>query len=317
MAKVFFSYSHVDEGMRDQLDKHLSMLKRNGVIETWHDRRIVPGERFDEAIDANLNAADIILLLISKDFLASDYCYSVEMNRALERNASAQAKVIPVILRACDWKDGPFGKLQALPKDAKPVASWADVDAGYLDVVEGLKRALPSTAISPRSGAVAAMSPVADNAARPIRSSNLRVRQEFSDADKHRFQQETFEYMSRFFDNSADELHKRNEGIEGSVIPLSARQFSALLFRHGKQVSQCCVTSTQNSMFGGASITYSNNAENDGHSFNESVSVAADEQTMYLRPMGMWRLGQERDRKLSQEGAAELFWEIFVEPLQR
>lgn len=139
MAKVFFSYSHVDEGMRDQLDKHLSMLKRNGVIETWHDRRIVPGERFDEAIDANLNAADIILLLISKDFLASDYCYSVEMNRAFERNASAQAKVIPVILRACDWKDGPFGKLQALPKDAKPVASWADVDAGYLDVVEGLR----------------------------------------------------------------------------------------------------------------------------------------------------------------------------------
>ncbi len=103
--------------MRDQLEVQLSMLKRQGAIETWHDRRIGAGQEIDGAISGNLEEADIILLLVSPDFLASDYCYDREMIRAMERHHAGDAIVIPVILRACDWHPAPFGKLNATPPD--------------------------------------------------------------------------------------------------------------------------------------------------------------------------------------------------------
>ena len=101
------------------------MLKRQGIIEAWHDRRILAGAQLDDAISAELERADIVLLLISSDFLASEYCYAREMTRALERHREGVCVVIPVILRPCDWTDAPFAGLMALPTDGKPVTQWA------------------------------------------------------------------------------------------------------------------------------------------------------------------------------------------------
>lgn len=100
------------------------MLKRQGVIETWHDRRIVAGEELGGSISAELESAEIVLLLVSPDFLASDYCYDKEMTVALDRQARGEAIVIPVILRPCEWHHAPFGKLRATPSDGKPVTQW-------------------------------------------------------------------------------------------------------------------------------------------------------------------------------------------------
>lgn len=113
MSKVFLSYSHSDETFRNQLDKQLSLLKRQGIIDIWHDRLIGGGEELNREISTHLESANIILLLVSADFLASDYCYEREMIRAMERHESGDAIVIPVILRACDWHGAPFGKLMA------------------------------------------------------------------------------------------------------------------------------------------------------------------------------------------------------------
>ena len=136
---IFFSYSHKDEGLRDQLETHLKLLQRQGVISTWHDRKILPGSEWDREIDRHLERANIILLLISADFIASDYCWENEITRALERHESGAAAVIPVILRACDWKNAPFGKLQGLPKEMKPVTAWEDRDAAWTDVATGIR----------------------------------------------------------------------------------------------------------------------------------------------------------------------------------
>jgi len=141
MSIVFFSYSHADKAHRDQLEKHLSVLKREGVIETWHDRLVDAGEDFAEEIDEHINSDDIILLLVSPDFLASDYCYEIEMKRAMERHKNKKAIVMPVILRACDWKNAPFGKLKALPEDGKPVTQAGDVDAALLEVATAVRAA--------------------------------------------------------------------------------------------------------------------------------------------------------------------------------
>ncbi|WP_244245718.1 toll/interleukin-1 receptor domain-containing protein, partial [Pseudomonas aeruginosa] len=138
---MFFSYCHADEALRDQLEKQLAMLKRQGVIETWHDRRIHAGQEIDTAIDEHINSDEIILLLVSPDFIASDYCYNIEMNRAMERHHAGEAIVIPVILRACDWHYAPFGKLLGTPQDGKPVTQWPDRDEAFLQVAKEVRKA--------------------------------------------------------------------------------------------------------------------------------------------------------------------------------
>jgi len=123
-VEVFYSYAHEDEAFRTTLEKHLSLLRRQGVITAWHDRHILPGTDWAQAIDEHLESASVILLLISADFLASDYCYGVEMQRALERHQANEARVVPILLRPVDWHGAPFAHLQALPTDVKPITSW-------------------------------------------------------------------------------------------------------------------------------------------------------------------------------------------------
>lgn len=137
---VFVSYTHADEGFKNELLKHLEPLRRQLLIDAWHDRKLKAGEEWDKVISANLESADIILLLVSIDFINSKYCFDVELERALERHQSNEARVIPVILRTCMWQQTPFAKLQALPKDARAVSLWTDRDEAYLNVAEGVRQ---------------------------------------------------------------------------------------------------------------------------------------------------------------------------------
>ena len=136
--KLFYSYSHKDEAYREKLETHLSILRRNRYIKEWHDRRISAGSEWEEDINYNLEEADIILLLVSSNFLASDYCYDTETIRALERHDARDAIVIPVILSPCLWKESKFSKLNALPTDGKAVSTFANEDEAWLDVAEGI-----------------------------------------------------------------------------------------------------------------------------------------------------------------------------------
>jgi hypothetical protein len=161
MAIVFFSYSHVDEELRDQLEKHLTMLKRQGVIETFHDPRIPVGNDLDRSISGELQRADVILLLVSPDFLASAYCYDIEMQWALERHSRGEARVIPVILRHCDWHSAPFGKLVATPRDGKPVKSFPDLDEAFLQVTQAIRAAVAGHGSQAGAAPVAVLSAIA------------------------------------------------------------------------------------------------------------------------------------------------------------
>jgi 3',5'-cyclic AMP phosphodiesterase CpdA len=166
--EIFISYSHKDENLRDELSKHLALLRRQGIVRDWHDRRIGAGEDWKGTIDEHLNRADIIILLISADFIASDYCYDLEMKRSLERNALGEARVIPVILRACDWIRGPFGSLQALPRDGKPVTSWANRDEAWTNIAYGI-RAIVDRIVSVSSDLISPTQPVLIQVARQSR----------------------------------------------------------------------------------------------------------------------------------------------------
>jgi hypothetical protein len=138
--EVFFSYAREDKDLRDELAKHLKLLERQKVIKGWSDNDITAGSESKSEIEKQLNSAQIILLLVSSDFLASDFCWSVELERAMQRHEAREARVIPIILREVDWHEAPFGKLQALPKNAEPVTNWSNRDQAFTDIARGISR---------------------------------------------------------------------------------------------------------------------------------------------------------------------------------
>ncbi|MGJ7571534.1 toll/interleukin-1 receptor domain-containing protein [Variovorax sp. RB2P76] len=328
MASVFFSYSHKDEELRNQLEAHLALLKNQGLIDAWYDRRIIAGDEVDDAIFSKLEAADIILLLISSDFISSPYCFSREMMRAMERHEAGEARVIPVILRHCEWHSAPFGKLMAAPKDGKPVVSWPDRDEALADVAKQVRRAVEAVAApaasqqAPRAPRSAWSSPpsastdASPSSPRLPRSSNLRVKQEFSEKDRDDHLRSTFEFVSKFFEGSVGAISERNPDVTGNYERIDSRRFAAILYRNGKKLAECSVR--MEGLSGRSNgITFSHDSSANQGSFNELLSVEANEQSLFLKPLGMGFGSGERHKQLSQEGAAEYLWELFISAAQR
>lgn len=323
MISLFFSYSHTDEHLRDELEKHLAGLKHQGIISTWHDRRIGAGEEWAAQIDENLRSADVILLLVSADFIASRYCYDVEMLEAMRRHEAGETKVIPVILRPCDWHDLPFGKLQAATRNGLPVTKFPTLDDGFLEVVQSIKAAAKAMNTGPAGDASLAIE--APRQARPMRplggqeqhprSSDLRVRHSFTDLDRDTFRADAFEYMAAYFENTLAELCSRNPQLKTTFRRRDANSFEATVYQDGKQASKCGIWLGSGSFLDG--IAYSQSGLGNGNSFNENLSVADDGHSIGLKPLGMARSysGEQRDF-LTMEGAAEYFWALFMQPLR-
>lgn len=178
-VEVFISYHEKDNDLREELEKHLASLQREKTITSWSDRQIVPGLDIKGEIDKSLNRAGLILLLVSSDFIASKYHWTVEVTRALERNAAGKASVIPVLLRYADWETPPIDKLSPLPRNRKPIKTWNDRDEAFLEVVKGIreevKRLVANSNYSPPKQSSANqkpldLKPAADNA--PSQSGN-------------------------------------------------------------------------------------------------------------------------------------------------
>lgn len=154
-VEVFCSCAHEDGAWLQKLETHLSLLRRQGLISLWHNRLIVPGTDWAHAIDTHLETASIILRLVSADFLASNYCYGVEMKRALERHAANEVRVIPILVRPVDWEGAPFAH-QILPTGTKPLVSWRNKEQAIADVAAGIRRVLEDLSL------LAASAPRAD-----------------------------------------------------------------------------------------------------------------------------------------------------------
>lgn len=142
-VKVFMSYARKDKELKEELDVHLAMLKRDPKVDIWSDKEIEEGEEFDKRIKKELEEAHIILLLVSPRFLASTYIFDVELKEAMDKHEKGEAIVIPVIMKPCDWEKTKFQKLQALPRNATPVVQWeAGLDDALVHVVKGIRRAI-------------------------------------------------------------------------------------------------------------------------------------------------------------------------------
>lgn len=139
-AEIFLSYAHEDTDIMNKLRTHLSPLVRKGLATVWYDRDIQPGEEWAPAINRHLRTAEIILFLVSVDFISSEYCYKIEMQEALDRHERNETCVIPVLMRPVDdWQHTPFGKIQAIPRNGKPIRSWNDKDEALAQVAREIR----------------------------------------------------------------------------------------------------------------------------------------------------------------------------------
>src|SRR5437762_11205954 len=139
-ARIFISYAHADEELKKELDKYLKVLKRSGKIESWNDRELIAGQEWDDVIMSELAKANVILLLISVDFNASDFIWDKELASAMKRHEAGTAHVVPIILRKCEWSSLPYAKLQALPRNAKPVTEYPNRDEALTEIAVGIEK---------------------------------------------------------------------------------------------------------------------------------------------------------------------------------
>lgn len=159
--RVFYSYSHKDAQLRERLATYLAPLRQQKKIAEWYDREIKPGADWDTEISEQLNSAHLILLLVTEDFLASDYCFGVEVERALVRLKAGEVRVVPVLLRPCLWQESRFSELQIIPRDAKAVSSWTSPQDAFVDVANEIRAVVSE---SPPSSSTAPLKPIEQRA---------------------------------------------------------------------------------------------------------------------------------------------------------
>lgn len=318
MARLFFSYSHKDEDLRDQLEVHLATLKHQKIIESFHDRRIMAGADLGNEIDAALNEADIILALVSPDFIASNYCYSIEMARALERHRAGQASLIPVILRHCDWPNTPLAELRGTPRDNIPVMAWPDRDEALSDVARDIRRVAEEIARTEppaptrTTSNTSSSTPEGEVVSKP-RSANLHIPKRFTDLDRAQFVKNAFEFVAELFANSLDELHRRHPDIYGEVDRRTSDILVATAFRDGKRRSAMTVFIGHTVYRDGISFNRSDAGEKG--SMNASYAPVEDvDRLVFKNQFGAMR--GDNTLYLDQAGLAEEIWAEFISSLQ-
>lgn len=299
--------------MRNELEVHLAILKRTGLLSSWHDRRVVAGSDLDQTISRHLEEADVILLLLSPHFLASDYCYEKEARRALERHEAGAAVVIPVILQPCDWLASPVSKLRATPKDGKPVAKYPNINDAFLEVTQDIRAAAQLLNKDDTAEQGAPPSRVTKDPG--IRSSNLRLKKAFSDHERDTFVDEAYSYIEKFFENSLAELQQRNPAIDFRFKQLSATGFTAAIYVGGVKRTNCHIWLGGRNTFGG-DIAYAACDSAVTNSINDWVVVDDDGFQLGLKVSGLGFTRSSGEELMNPQGAAEHFWSIFITPLQ-
>ena len=307
--KIFVSYSHRDEDTLERLRAHLSPLRRDGRIETWYDREIRAGGEIDDEISEQLETCHVFILLISPDFLNSNYCMDTEMTRAMERHEEGTARVIPIIVEDCYWKTSPFRKLKALPKDGKPISNWTNENTAFLNIVEEVARVLDDMVRAP-------MTPKPDSdrasAAGP-QPRKYRVQRHFDDIDRSDFRDQAFDKIRNYFQEAAAELDALEE-LRGRFTARSDKKFSCTVVNRSRiQGGTAHITvrcSTGGHGFGDISYVFAEDAaDNTSHG---GLNVEHDEYEMFLTATMNFMRGNEEDR-MTPHQAAESLWTEFLE----
>ena len=308
--RIFISYSHKDQAVLERLHTHLAPLRSEGLIDTWYDRQILAGGRIDAEIDRELESCEFFLMLVSPDFLASDYCVNREMSRALERHRDDAAHVVPIIVEPCDWDSSPLHELKVLPRDGKPISEWQNENNAYLDVVKELRRILET-----RKADIPPMGPATfsaqTNETRTV-PSRYRVQRDFDEIDRSDFREAAFAAIRDYFQQRIDEIDTISD-LRGRFVPRGPSSFGCTIVNRARVLNRGTAHITVhcgNGRMGLGDISYSFSENADSDSANGFFHIESDEYEMYLISMMTFGSGRER---LTPEEAAERLWADFIE----
>ncbi len=306
--KVFISYSHNDETALGRLHTHLAVLRRDGRIDEWFDREILAGGKIDAEVADRLESSDLFLLLLSPDFLASDYCVKREMGRALERHHSGDATVVPIVVEPCDWASTSLRDLKALPRDGEPVSDWTNENNAYLDVVQELRRVLDAKE-APRAAEQGEATFRSLSAKSGVR--RYRMKRDFDEIDRSDFREAAFGVIRNYFEHAIAEIDAIEE-LRGRFVLLSAASFTCTIVNRAREHGTAHITvhgRRENLGFGDISYSFTENAP--PNTTNGIFTIEADEYELYLTSM-MSGFGRHHER-LAPEAAAEQIWEDFLQ----
>ena len=304
--KVFISYSHQDAVALDRLHTHLAVLRRDGRIADWVDRDILAGGEIDAEIAERLESSGLFLLLVSPDFLASDYCFGREMQRAFERHRTGDARVVPIIVEPSDWKSTALRDLKALPRDGKPITEWTNENNAYLDVVQELRRILEA---DETSGTIAPEAGVEPGSARSG-ARRYRVQRDFDDIDRSDFQEEAFGAIRGYFESAVDEIDTV-EDLRARFVSLSPTSFTCTLANRARRHGTAHITVHRRSGdMALGDITYSFTENASPNTASGMFSIESDEYDLFLSSLiGFGGHGE----RLTPEEAATQLWEEFLQ----
>lgn len=308
--KVFISYSHRDDVALDRLHTHLAPLRSEGLIDAWFDREILAGGNIDFEIDEALEYCDVFLMLVSPDFLASNYCVNIEMKRALERHNYDGAPVIPIIVEPCDWTSSPLGKFKALPRDGRPISEWTNQNSAYLDVVRELRRILqprkdtvPGTERTSFSGGPMDMQPAAPS---------YRIKRDFDEIDRSEFRETAFATIRDYFQQQIDIINTIND-LRGRFVSHEPSSFGCTIVNRARERNRGTAHITVHCRNGGiglGDISYSFAENSAPNTANGIFHIESDGYEQYL----VNTIGFRDDQgQLTPENVAKRLWSEFIQ----
>lgn len=304
--RAFISYSHHDKVALDRLHVHLKNLTRDGQIETWYDRDILAGSELDAEIEREMEASDLFLLMVSPDFIASDYCVEREMKRALERHAAGNARVVPIIVEECDWKAmGELRQLKAVPTDGKAISEWANPNTAYLNVVQELRRIIKAEN-APATTAKIVSEPVATRPA----TTRYRAKREFDEIDRSDFRDAAFSNIKDYFQRAIEEIDTI-DGLRGRFVDKGMTSFGATVVNGGQRNGKAHITvHCRSSRVALGDIYYSFNENAGNNTANGGFNVSADAYEQFL--IQTMNIFGNADKRLTPQQAAEVLWNEFI-----
>ena len=304
--RVFIAYSHKDYWALERLHTHLAMLNREGQIDTWFDREILAGGNLDKEIFRMLKECNLFLLLVSPDFLASDYCYENEMKQALERYHRGNAHVVPIIVEPCDWGASPLSALKAVPRDGKPISTWTNHNNAFVDIVMELRRIIEAN----KNVAQAQVMRVTTE--KPHRETRkYRVKRNFDEIDRYDFRNNAYETIRAHFESSIKEIDSIDL-LRGRFTLIGPFSFGCTVVNQARNDGIAHITvHMKNSDIGIGDIYYSYLENAPHNTANGAFVVESGEYELFLKSMMSGFSGKEE--KLSPQAAAEQLWVEFVE----
>ena len=286
----------------DRFHVHLAQSMREGVFQGWYDREIDAGAAIDEEVSQELELADIYVALVSPDFINSNYCYNIELQRALERQKGGSMVVVPVIIEACDWQSTPLGKLKALPKDGKAIAEWTNENVAFLDVIKALRK-LQNSVVSPFE--TKSERPLTQSIAKPqagISPGKFRIKKKFGQIDKEAFKTDAFNAIKDYFKRSIEELNGI-DGIQAKYVDQGMTTFGCIV-ENQNYSSTKTIWITSSSAMGDISIRYG--ADPSSSSSNGMFVINHNEYELYFDSL-MFHFYEEK-KHLDANAVAELIW---------